>query len=286
MCKCNHFHHKLQTNGVSVYQSRSRCAAWDIINIVLLMRFNSLCFCCVLWYVMTHIWCLFLMRQKSPSTTSQEDDEEVVRFPTQETPKWISFGLYAPSRETKPFKWAVLEDTLHSACESLPTKTHMLLHLSPLSWCDHLQNCVNLTQLDVLNWMLPFCHRSHGYMLRHCFPNHHYKFRRNWFVAAPRALFSSVSTQWQNCCDLNEFNSRDIPITWLLKDSVGDTWRSYRAQIFLDLLIMQPAFISTKDNKTLHILWKIWYKVKDTLRAISKQLPTYTFHQVTFNVQA
>lgn len=47
-----------------------------------------------------------------------------------------------------------------SACEFSPTDTHMLLHLSPLSWWAHLQICDRAgtcPQLAVLNWTPPFC---------------------------------------------------------------------------------------------------------------------------------
>lgn len=56
--------------------------------------------------------------------------------------------LNPPPGETKPLNWAAGEERQppltpreSPACESSPTNTHMLLHLSPLSWCDHLQNC-------------------------------------------------------------------------------------------------------------------------------------------------
>lgn len=48
---------------------------------------------------------------------------------------------------------------------------------------------------------------------------------------------------------------------------VGDTWRSHRAQIFLDLLIIQPALISTKDNKRVNM-------IQSERHLESKQLPT------------
>lgn len=78
------------------------------------------------WYVMTHIWCLFLMRQKSEG--------------------WRRSGEVSHTGNSKMnFLWPLhplqgnkaLQVSSTRRYPSLCMWVHMLLHLSPLSWCDH-----------------------------------------------------------------------------------------------------------------------------------------------------
>lgn len=90
-----------------------------------------------------HVWFLFVMRQTFHDTTSQEDEWDVVRFPTQEAPKLIFFGLQGnkdPKAEQQERKDNLPSLWRSPASESSRADAQMLLLLSPLSWCDHLQS--------------------------------------------------------------------------------------------------------------------------------------------------
>ena len=95
-----------------------------------------------------------------------------------------------------------------AACESSPTITHMLLHLSPRRWCDHLQSSdragtfqQHARSLTRANWTPPFCRKLSWSFVRAAFliivspgisaPT--LRWGRNWFIAALHPVFNSIS---------------------------------------------------------------------------------------------
>lgn len=225
--------------------------------------------CDVWWFMM----CMVSVSDKTDihNTTSQEDEQEVLRFPTQEVPKLISFGLQTSSRKTKPLNGAAGEErqpplSVRAPCMQRLTHKHayvITFVTTELMWLSaELWQSRNL--LSAINRAPPF-YCSTGNIsdmelsLQHS--SSHFIFSTtcwwkslwgNWFVAAPHTPsnskfpLNSVTVMTRGIVPSSTVTDDLIAMTahpLLFAPARQQLIKTHGAEILLDFLSFQLALI-------------------------------------------
>ena len=172
----------------------SGCAVWDIINIIfsapVVLRLD-------VWWFTT---CTLSVSDEADISQHHKSGGWARSAEVSHTGSSQINFLWPLSRlqgDKSSLNWAAEEErrpplALHGSPR--PLTLHMLLHLSPRSWCDHLWRSGNLpaTCRATLNWTPPFCQSSTETSLHCCSDHLRWALRGNWFGAAPRARFNNI----------------------------------------------------------------------------------------------